>query len=45
MTQACILKPDTKGSITLGKLAKGVSSFHVIVNSKKAINLLFRNQE
>ena len=27
MTQACILKPDTKGRITLGKLAKGVSSY------------------
>ncbi|AFC72532.1 hypothetical protein ASQ44_03255 [Rickettsia rhipicephali] len=26
---------NTKGRITLGKLAKGVSSFHVIVNSKK----------
>lgn len=35
MAQACILKPDIKGRITLGKLAKGVSSFHVIVNSKK----------
>lgn len=34
-TKACILKPDIKGRITLGKLAKGVSSFHVIVNSKK----------
>ncbi|EER21632.1 hypothetical protein REISMN_02990 [Rickettsia tamurae subsp. buchneri] len=35
MTQACILKPDTKGRIKLGKLAKGVSSFHVVVDSKK----------
>lgn len=29
------IKPDTKGRITLDKLAKGVSSFHVIVNNKK----------
>ncbi|WP_041404749.1 hypothetical protein [Rickettsia massiliae] len=39
------IKTGYERSITLGKLAKGVSSFHVIVNSKKAINLLFRNQE
>lgn len=33
--QTCILKPDAKGRITLGKLAKGISSFHVIVNNKE----------
>lgn len=35
MAQACILKPDSKGRITLGKLAKGISSFHVTVNNKE----------
>ncbi|WP_341789904.1 hypothetical protein [Rickettsia endosymbiont of Polydrusus tereticollis] len=35
MAQTCILKPDAKGRITLGKLAKGISSFHLTVNNKK----------
>lgn len=35
MVQTSILKPDAKGRITLGKLAKGISSFHVMVNNKK----------
>ncbi|WP_419234965.1 hypothetical protein [Rickettsia endosymbiont of Nabis limbatus] len=34
MAQTCILKPDTKGRITLGKIADGISSFHVTVNNK-----------
>lgn len=32
MSQALMLKPDSKGRITLGKLAAGVSSFHVTVD-------------
>jgi hypothetical protein len=28
------LRPDSKGRITLGKLAKGVSSYHVYVDEK-----------
>jgi hypothetical protein len=29
MKQANVLRPDSKGRITLGKLAQGVSGFHV----------------
>jgi hypothetical protein len=32
--KALTLKPDSKGRIALGKLAKGVSSFHVTVDTK-----------
>jgi hypothetical protein len=40
MAQAAILKPDSKGRVTLGKLAKGVSSFHVIHDEQKGIIVL-----
>lgn len=33
------LRPDSKGRITLGKLAKGVSSFHAQVDDKGIITL------
>ena len=36
---AAILRPDLKGRITLGKLAKGVSSFHITVNKDNSILL------
>jgi hypothetical protein len=29
MRQANVLRPDSKGRITLGKLAQGISGFHV----------------
>lgn len=32
MPQTLMLKPDSKGRITLGKLAQGVSSYHVTVD-------------
>jgi hypothetical protein len=32
-----ILKPDTKGRITLGKLAENISSFEVIVENGRII--------
>ena len=38
MSDIC-LKPDAKGRITLGKLAKGVSSFHVKIDKFKRIVL------
>ena len=31
------LKPDSKGRITLGKIAKGVSSFHLIIENERII--------
>lgn len=34
-----ILRPDSKGRIALGALAKGVSSFHVFVDSQQRIVL------
>ena len=34
---AAILKPDSKGRITLGKLAKGVSSFRAFVKNDHII--------
>ena len=33
------LRPDAKGRITLGELAKGVSSFHVSIDKKQRIIL------
>ncbi len=33
------LRPDAKGRITLGKLAEGVSSFHVSIDKKQRIIL------
>ena len=36
---ATILRPDSKGRITLGKLAKGISSFYITVSQDNAILL------
>jgi len=33
------LRPDAKGRVTLGELAKGVSSFHVSIDKKQRIIL------
>lgn len=37
MRNSAVLKPDSKGRITLGKMAKGVSSFHVTRSEGKII--------
>lgn len=34
-----VLHPDSKGRITLGALAKGISSYHVTVNKDSSILL------
>jgi len=39
MPQALTIRPDAKGRITLGVLARGVSSFHATVDSKGRIIL------
>lgn len=31
------LKPDSKGRITLGKIAKGINSFHLTIENEKII--------
>ena len=33
------IRPDSKGRVSLGKLAKGVSSFHVVKNADGIITL------
>ncbi len=38
-TEKYTVRPDTKGRISLGKLAQGVSSFHVTVDSDHRIIL------
>lgn len=35
MTRVETFKPDSRGRITLGKLAQGVSSFHAVIDEKK----------
>jgi hypothetical protein len=37
MTRIDTLRPDAKGRITLGKLAKGVSSYHVTIDDGRII--------
>ena len=39
MEKALTIRPDAKGRITLGKLARGVSSFHATTDSKGRIIL------
>jgi predicted transcriptional regulator len=34
MAKALTIRPDAKGRITLGKLARGVSSFHATTDTK-----------
>ena len=34
-----ILRPDTKGRISLGKYAQGISSFHVVIDLQNRIIL------
>lgn len=36
---AQILRPDTKGRISLGKYAQGISSFHLIIDLQNRIIL------
>lgn len=39
MAKAVTIRPDTKGRIALGKLARGVSSFHVTTDQRGRIIL------
>jgi hypothetical protein len=38
-TETKILRPDAKGRVALGELAKGISSFHVSIDKKQRIIL------
>jgi len=40
MTTEKVLRPDSKGRICLGQLARGVSSFHVTVDEERRIVLV-----
>ena len=39
MAKALTIRPDAKGRITLGKLARGISSFHATTDAKGRIIL------
>ncbi len=39
MSSIAILRPDSKGRVTLGALSNGVSSYHMTINKDKSILL------